>query len=180
MNKLGFYLEISSDQDGLFNAFRTVKPPVVLLHNNNLNQDILQINRRESGLDAFVIGRWFVDNHAQERLLDEGDPAANGRALADTIVRHDFELAKKRGANGRRLIDAWMTLNEVIPGPASSSFAENKAINSRYRAVREQKRGRGEFPCEKSDEKSNDAGLDSVKTGQAKCRQGVKRALLAR
>jgi len=131
MNKLGFYLQVSRDQDGLFGAMERVRPPVVLLHTDGLNRDFLDFNReRSTWPNAFVIGRLFKDNPDQDRMLDQGDPAANGRAYAQEILDYDFGLAKRRTPNGRLLIDAWMTLNESIPGPASQPFREepNKFI----------------------------------------------------
>lgn len=128
MNKLGFYLEVGN-VDGLHTTLRDVRPPVILMHSNNLNKDLLELNRRPQGPNAFVIGRWYLTNQEQDQLLDHGDPAANGRQLAATIINHDpfFKPATKVGANGRRLIDAWMSLNEAIAGPASGSFAEHPA-----------------------------------------------------
>jgi hypothetical protein len=95
MHKLGFYLQVSHDQDGLFEAVRRAKPPVMLIHTDGLNQDLLQLNRRASGPDAFVIGRLFKPNHVQTQMLTDGDPAQNGRRYADEILQHDLGLAKK-------------------------------------------------------------------------------------
>ncbi len=125
MNKLGFYLEVSHNQDGLFDMFRLVRPPVLLVHVNNLNDQLLQLNRRPGETNAFVIGRWFLDLHEQDQLLLQGDPAVNGQQFADKIINHNFQFAKKQGDNGRHLIDAWMSLNEAIPGPASHGFSIN-------------------------------------------------------
>jgi hypothetical protein len=133
-NKLGFYVEVSDDNCGLWDAIGRVQPPVILFHRNSLNKLLLHQIRKFRAPNAFVIGRVFLDLDAQERALTHGDPAENGRKLADDIIRHDFGLASERGANGRLLIDAWMSLNEAIPGPASSPFAQNPAaIEDRLR-----------------------------------------------
>lgn len=140
MNKIGFYLEVGNTT-GLESIFHQMRPPVMLMHSNNLNKDLLMANRRPGAPNAFVIGRWFLTNHEQEKLLDEGDPADNGRWLAEQIIHDDpfFRPATKRGENGRLLIDAWMSLNEAIAGPASGSFAEDpekfKARLERYDAL---------------------------------------------
>ncbi|MBX3013063.1 MAG: carboxypeptidase regulatory-like domain-containing protein [Caldilineaceae bacterium] len=128
MNKLGFYLEVGNVA-GLHTTLRELQPPVILMHSNSLNKDLLALNRRSQGPNAFVIGRWYLTNQEQDQLLDHGDPAVNGRQLAETIIKHDpfFKPATRVGENGRLLIDAWMSLNEAIAGPASGSFAENAA-----------------------------------------------------
>jgi hypothetical protein len=123
-NRLGFYLHLSTDQDGLWEAIRQVQPPVILVHADTVNRMLLREIRQFRAPDAFVIGRLYKDNNTQRTMLTDADPAAQGRALADEILRLDFGLATERGENGRLLIDAWMSLNEAVPGPASQQFAE--------------------------------------------------------
>ena len=69
--------------------------------------------------------------------LDGGDPAGAGRVLAEHILADNFQLAQRR-ENGRLLVDAWMSINEPIPGPASGAFgrggAERQEIERRLRA----------------------------------------------
>jgi len=36
-------------------------------------------------------------------------------------------LARERGTNGRLLVDAWMSLNECLPGPASEAHRQANA-----------------------------------------------------
>lgn len=126
-NRLGFYLHLSTDQHGLWEAIRTVQPPVILIHADTANRMLLREIRAFRAPDAFVIGRLYKDNDTQRRLLDEGDPSAAGRTMAEEILALDFGLATERGANGRLLIDAWMSLNEAVPGTASRQFAERPA-----------------------------------------------------
>jgi hypothetical protein len=116
MNKLGFYIE-NTTVSFLRDALREVKPPTILIHAGD--RGLLREIRQSLSPDSFVIGRLFVDLGQQTAWLDSPDPAARGRELADRIINYDFGLASERGANGRLLIDAWMSLNEVLPGPAS-------------------------------------------------------------
>lgn len=124
VNRLGFYLHLSTDQDGLWEAIRQVQPPVILVHADTMNRMLLREIRQFRAPDTFVIARLYKDNDTQRRLLTSDDPAARGREMADEILALDFGLATERGENGRLLIDAWMSLNEAVPGPASRQFAE--------------------------------------------------------
>jgi hypothetical protein len=136
MNKLGFYLEKTNDIPGLVEAIREVKPPALLTHVND--RGILQNIRRELSPETFVIGRLHLETRVQDAWLAgdeakasrsewlEGDAAKeNGRAFARQILAHDHGMAKERFPNepgGRLLIDAWMSLNECLPGPASKDW----------------------------------------------------------
>ncbi len=121
-NKLGFYLHQSTDQSELWSSIARVQPPVILVHADTANNMLLQEIRSFRAPDAFVIGRMFKDLHTQRTILESANPEDEGHKLADEIIAYDFGLASKRGANGRLLIDAWMSLNECIPGPASDTF----------------------------------------------------------
>ncbi len=116
MNKLGFYVENTTVQY-LRDALRNVLPPAMLIHVGD--RGLLREIRAGLSPNTFVIGRLFVDQSQQTAWLDSGDPAAAGRSFAEQIIGYDFNLAKERGQNGRLLIDAWMSLNEVVRGPAS-------------------------------------------------------------
>ncbi len=115
MNKLGFYIEVST-VEFLREALSEVKPPVILFHRGD--RGLLQEIRRGLSPESFIIGRWPLDTSAQDAMLDSSDPAAAGRQLADQILNYDFGYATER-VNGRLLIDAWMSLNESLRGPAS-------------------------------------------------------------
>ncbi|MEZ4736796.1 MAG: NBR1-Ig-like domain-containing protein [Caldilineaceae bacterium] len=130
-NKLGFYLHLSTDQHGLWDAIRRVQPPVLLIHADTANTMLLEEIRRFRAPDAFVIGRLYKDVHTQRQMLEHDDPEGQGRALAEEILSYNFGLATKRGANGRLLIDAWMSLNEAVPGPASAQFHQQPAATAR-------------------------------------------------
>lgn len=116
MNKLGFYIE-NTTVNFLRSALRQVKPPTILIHAQD--RGLLREMRRELSPNSFVIGRLFKDNAQQDAWLDSGDPERYGREFAEEIIRYDFGLAKERGAGDRLLIDAWMSLNEAMRGPAS-------------------------------------------------------------
>ncbi len=116
MNKLGYYIE-NTTVPFLRDALRQVKPPVLLIHAQD--RGLLHEIRRELAPDAFIIGRLYKENSVQDAWLDSSDPAARGREFAEEIIRYDFGLAKEKASNGRLLIDAWMSLNECLPGPAS-------------------------------------------------------------
>lgn len=45
-NKLGFYLHLSTDQAGLWEAIRRVQPPVLLIHADTANTMLLEEIRR--------------------------------------------------------------------------------------------------------------------------------------
>ena len=101
-----------------------MQPPVILIHADTANTMLLQEIRRFRAPNAFVIGRMYLTNDEQRRMLESSDPEGAGRGLAERILNYDFGLALKT-EGGRRLIDAWMSLNEAVPGPASSAFREN-------------------------------------------------------
>lgn len=116
MNKLGYYIE-NTTVPFLRDALRQVKPPVMLIHAQD--RGLLREIRSQLSPDTFVIGRLFKETSVQDAWLDSSDPAARGREFAEEIIRYDFGLAKEKAANGRLLIDAWMSLNEPLRGPAS-------------------------------------------------------------
>jgi len=116
MNKLGFYVENTTVRY-LRDALRKVLPPTMLIH--AVDRGLLREIRAGLSPNTFMIGRLYVDQSQQTAWLDSGDPAAAGRAFAEQIINYDFSLAKERGQNDRLLIDAWMSLNEPVRGPAS-------------------------------------------------------------
>lgn len=144
MKKLGFYLQKSNVElpgvgDVLFETFRKVRPPVLLIHADSVNSDLLRLNRKVGGVNAFVVGRLFKEPGQQEAMLNSSDPAATGRQFADEILNKDpfLYLEKVEMADGskRPLIDAWMSLNEPIPGPAWTHFQEQAPdLIRRYQA----------------------------------------------
>lgn len=114
-NKLGFYVEDSKVR-WLVESLRDVRPPVILWHRGDRGG--LQDIRRGLSPDSFIIGRWYLTNQEQDSMLDSADPAGAGRDLANQILNYDMGYATEE-VNGRRLIDAWMSLNESIAGPGS-------------------------------------------------------------
>lgn len=130
-NKLGFYLHLSTDRDGMWNAVSRLQPPVILIHADTANKMLLEEIRRFRAPETFVIGRLYKDVNAQRQMLESGDPEGAGRAMAEEILRYDFGLATKRGDNDRLLIDAWMSLNEAVPGPNAQQFREEPERTAR-------------------------------------------------
>ena len=116
MNKLGFYIENTTVQF-LRDALAKVQPPVLLIHAGD--RGLLRDIRNTLSPETFVIGRLFVDLPQQTAWLTGGNPEGAGRSFAERIIDYDFQLAREKGANGRQLIDAWMSLNEPVRGPAS-------------------------------------------------------------
>ena len=143
MNKLGFYIQNSQ---GTHDPITHIQPPVILIH--AWDQGLLEDIRRFRAPDAFVIGRMDyiglggnktpITQSLINSWLDGPDPAARGRELAEHILMDNFQLAQRKGANGRPLVDAWMSLNECIPGPASGAYnnsqTERDEIERRLRA----------------------------------------------
>ncbi len=138
-NKLGFYLhsfEIGEHKGDLFRAIQDIRPPTLLIH----AWDQVDQLRRLSP-DSFIIGR--MDYFGRDRRpvkdlitpwLDSDDPEARGREFAEHILTDNFEMAQRQ-EGGRLLIDAWMSLNEPVPGPCSREFAEKPdEVSRRLRA----------------------------------------------
>ena len=131
MNKLGFYVEDSTRQ-WIPEALVEAKPPTILWHAGDRGK--LQEIRRWRSPDSFIIGRVYLENQEQDAMLRSADPAAEGRKLADRILNYDYGYATER-ANDRLLIDAWMSLNEAVPGPGSDNFKSNPtAITQKLQA----------------------------------------------
>jgi len=123
-NRLGFYLHSTNNDHGLWDAIGRVQPPVMLIHDDAANDMLLTEIRNFRAPDALIIGRMYVTNDDQRDMLETGDPAGEGRRFAERILAHDFGKFTRRSSNGRLFIDAWMSLNECLPGPASSSYRE--------------------------------------------------------
>lgn len=119
--KLGFYLHSSQDNHGLWSLCERIKPPVVMIHLEAKNDDLLRQMRLWRSPDTFVVGRLGMDRDEQRRYLDDPDPVAAGQRLADKIFNQDRSFLLKRSPNnegGKLLVDAWMSLNEPIEGPS--------------------------------------------------------------
>ncbi len=130
-NRLGFYLHATDNQNGLWDAISRVQPPVILIHEDAANDMLLREIRDWRAPDAFVIGRFYVTNDAQRAMLESNDPEGEGRRFAERILTYDFGKFTRRSSNGRLFIDAWMSLNECLPGPLSGSYREKPAYYQR-------------------------------------------------
>ncbi len=126
-NRLGFYLHATDNGAGLWDAIGRVQPPVMLLHEDAANDMLLREIRDFRAPDVFIIGRLYVTNDAQRAMLESSDPEGEGRRFAERILTYDFGKFTRRSSNGRLFIDAWMSLNESLPGPASSSYRDDPA-----------------------------------------------------
>ena len=134
MNRLGFYIENTTVQF-LRDAISEVKPPTILIHAQD--RGLLREIRTTLSPNSFVVGRLFVDLAEQTAWLDSPDPAAAGRSFAERILGYDFGLATEQ-ANGRLLIDAWMSLNECLPGPGTFPGGQPDATWQRRAAAYDQ------------------------------------------
>lgn len=134
MNRLGFYIENTVTQF-LRDAIREVKPPTILIHAQD--RGLLREIRTTLSPNSFVVGRLYVDLAQQSAWLDSADPAAMGRAYAELVLAYDFGLATEK-ANGRLLIDAWMSLNESLPGPGTFPGGQPDATWQRRAAAYDQ------------------------------------------
>lgn len=124
-NRLGFYLHSTHNNAGLWEAISRVQPPVMLIHADAANDMLLREIRDFRAPDAFIIGRFYLTNDAQQAMLASSDPEGEGRRFAEQILTYDFGKFTRRSSSGRLFIDAWMSLNECLPGPASSSYRDN-------------------------------------------------------
>lgn len=129
-NKLGFYID-NPDLPGLREAIRSVHPPVIVM--KSPDRALLQDIRNGLSPDSFIVGfmpYFGPDKTPVERLvpawLNDPHPEDRGRDFADHILHDNSELALER-ANGRLLVDAWVSLNEAVPGPESAAFSQNPA-----------------------------------------------------
>jgi hypothetical protein len=147
MNKLGFYIE-NSTVEYLRDALDKVRPPVILMHAGD--RGLMQEIRSRYAPQAFIVGRLFFEPGQQDAMLDSSDPEGAGRAVAEKIINYDFRYAFEK-VNGRLLIDAWMSLNESLRGPASfpggqvdDQFRRRAAALDRFQvAFLERLRGEG-------------------------------------
>jgi hypothetical protein len=91
----------------ILDAFKRIKPGVVKVLDPNI--DFLTRLRADHP-DAFIIGRIVVPLHEQERFAL--DPVGEGRAFADRLLRME---ASNTTFQGRPLLDAWESYNEIFP-----------------------------------------------------------------
>lgn len=126
-NKLGFYLHTSQNDHGLWDLFQRIKPPVILIHQETKNDMLLTQMREWRSPETFVVGRLGLSGPEQRGYLDDPDPVAAGQRLADKIFNQDRSFLLKRypdRPDGRLLVDAWMSLNECVEGPAWEERSE--------------------------------------------------------
>jgi hypothetical protein len=98
----------------ILNAFKRLKPGVVKVLDPNI--DFLT-RLRTAHPEVFIIGRIVVPLHEQERFAL--DPVGEGRAFADRLLRME---ASNTTFQGRPLLDAWESYNEIFPESAPADL----------------------------------------------------------
>lgn len=104
-HKYGFHCNRTGDD--ILRAFRRIKPAVVKVLDPNV--DFLT-DLRKIRPDVFIIARIVVALEQQNRFAD--DPVGEGRAFADRVLGME---ASRTTFQGRPLLDAWESYNEVFP-----------------------------------------------------------------
>ncbi len=104
-HKYGFHCNRTGTD--ILGAFRRIKPAVVKVLDPNV--DFLTDLRRVHP-DVFIIARIVVPLEQQNRFA--ADPVGEGRAFADRVLGME---ASKTTFQGRPLLDAWESYNEVFP-----------------------------------------------------------------
>lgn len=104
-HKYGFHCNRTGDD--VLSAFRRIKPAVVKVLDPNV--DFLTTLRRVHP-DVFIIARIVVSLEQQNRFAE--DPVGEGRAFADRVLGME---ASRTTVQGRPLLDAWESYNEVFP-----------------------------------------------------------------
>jgi hypothetical protein len=98
----------------ILDAFKRIKPDVVKVLDPNI--DFLT-RLRTAHPEVFIIGRIVVPLHEQERFAL--DPVGEGRAFADRLLRME---ASNTTVQGRPLLDAWESYNEIFPESAPAEL----------------------------------------------------------
>ncbi len=104
-HKYGFHCNRTGDD--ILDAFRRIKPAVVKVLDPNV--DFLTDLRRIHP-DVFIIARIVVSLEQQNRFAQ--DPVGEGRAFADRVLGME---ASRTTFQGRPLLNAWESYNEVFP-----------------------------------------------------------------
>lgn len=104
-HKYGFHCNRTGDD--ILDAFRRIKPAVVKVLDPNV--DFLTDLRRIHS-DVFIIARIVVSLEQQNRFAQ--DPVGEGRAFADRVLGME---ASRTTFQGRPLLNAWESYNEVFP-----------------------------------------------------------------
>jgi hypothetical protein len=98
----------------ILDAFKRIKPGVVKVLDPNI--DFLT-RLRTTHPEVFIIGRIVVPLHEQERFAL--NPVGEGRAFADRLLRME---ASNTTVQGRPLLDAWESYNEIFPESAPAEL----------------------------------------------------------
>ncbi len=104
-HKYGFHCNRTGTD--ILNAFKRIKPAVVKVLDPNV--DFL-IDLRKAHPEVFIIARIVVSLEQQNRFAE--DPVGQGRAFADRVLGME---ASRATFQGRPLLDAWESYNEVFP-----------------------------------------------------------------
>ncbi|MDM8528050.1 hypothetical protein QUF58_07520 [Anaerolineales bacterium HSG24] len=110
-HKFGFH--INGPHPGAFEAIHRVKPKIV--KTLDFSVDVFKRMKQESP-DTFLIARLFV--HPQDFGQLSGGTAQDARKrgveMAERILREEINQSRNH-LNGKPLVDAWESLNEVFP-----------------------------------------------------------------
>jgi hypothetical protein len=105
-HKYGFHANRAGDD--ILDAVRRLKPQVF----KSVEHDVGFLREvRTLVPDAFVIARLVVPPSEQDQFVE--NPAGKGRAFAERILKVE---ANDVSVQGRRLIDAWESYNEIFSG----------------------------------------------------------------
>lgn len=104
-HKYGFHCNRTGDD--VLDAIRRLRPSYIKFMDANV--DFLR-QIRAIVPDAFLIGRFYVTNNEQSAFVQ--DPKGHGTRYADRCLGHE---ASRTIHQGKPLIDAWETYNEVFP-----------------------------------------------------------------
>jgi peptidoglycan hydrolase-like protein with peptidoglycan-binding domain len=126
MNKLGFYTQNFAQVAGWI---QRIKPPVLMAEMGD--RGALRNTRNIWSPETFIMGRFYYKREDQETMINDPDPEKVGRQLAERCIKEDSYFGLQRGASGRLIVDAWMSLNEVLPGPASQEW-QNPQERAKY------------------------------------------------
>jgi hypothetical protein len=107
-HKYGFHVNQTGGDKGnqVLDAVRRIRPQIVKV----LDPDVDFCKHvRDLAPDVFLIGRVVIDRDEQDRF--ELAPAEAGSKFAERMLNHQ---ASKAQHNGRLLLDAWESYNEVL------------------------------------------------------------------
>ena len=116
MNRLGFYVE-NTTVPFCRDALRKVLPPALLIH--AADRGLLREIRAGLSPDTFIDRPPLRQSSQQTAWLTAATRRPPGGRSPRRSSTTTSTWPRNAGANGRLLIDAWMSMNEPVRGPAS-------------------------------------------------------------